>query len=375
MISTARAFKQAGIHAPVLGEVYVSQKRQFNSLDHYSKYGEGGRNSFNGTVATVFGATGFLGRYVVNRLTRAGTQVVIPFRGSEDDVRHIRVMGELGQIVFMDYDIRDYESILKTMTHSSVAINLVGRNYSTRNFSMEDCLVTGAQSIARAAKENNIRQFIHVSALNAKAASKSKFFQLKAKSERAVTEIIPSATIIRPAECYGQEDRYLNKFAYLRKLPFGVPLVGSGWNTTKRPVLISDVAQGVVNAVRDKTTLGKTFELYGPEEYFLHDMVAFVYRMIKKPFRAIPVPMQAYTVAGWLGEQSIFAPKLTRDLALRQFLSEEINEDAYTFEDLGISPENMNDAALAILRRHREYYYHDQVLDENEFCKPITAYQ
>jgi len=85
--------------------------------------------------------------------------------------------------------------------------------------------------------------------------------------------------------------------------------------------------------------------------------------------------MQAYTVAGWLGEQSIFAPKLTRDLALRQFLSEEINEDAYTFEDLGISPENMNDAALAILRRHREYYYHDQVLDENEFCKPITAYQ
>ena len=52
-----------------------------------------------------------------------------------------------------------------------------------------------------------------------------------------------------------------------------------------------------------------------------------------------------------------------------------MHEDAHTLEDLGITPVNMNEAAIAVLRRHRSYYYHDQILQETEFCKPVTSYQ
>lgn len=65
------------------------------------KRGSGGRSSFSGLVVTVFGATGFVGRYVVNRLGKMGSQIVVPYRGDEHDHRHLRLMGDLGQVVFL----------------------------------------------------------------------------------------------------------------------------------------------------------------------------------------------------------------------------------------------------------------------------------
>lgn len=59
----------------------------------------GGRSSATGVVVTVFGATGFAGRYLVNRLAGSGTTVICPYRGNEDDTRDLRVMGDLGRIV------------------------------------------------------------------------------------------------------------------------------------------------------------------------------------------------------------------------------------------------------------------------------------
>ncbi len=71
------------------------------SVSSLAKRGKGGRSSFSGVVATVFGAPGFVGRYVVNQLGRVGSQVVVPYRGDEADYRHLRPMGDLGQIVFL----------------------------------------------------------------------------------------------------------------------------------------------------------------------------------------------------------------------------------------------------------------------------------
>ncbi|KAI2563880.1 NADH:ubiquinone oxidoreductase subunit A9, partial [Homo sapiens] len=85
-------------------------------------HGKGGRSSVSGIVATVFGATGFLGRYVVNHLGRMGSQVIIPYRCDKYDIMHLRPMGDLGQLLFLEWDARDKDSIRRVVQHSNVVI-------------------------------------------------------------------------------------------------------------------------------------------------------------------------------------------------------------------------------------------------------------
>ncbi len=52
----------------------------------------------SGATITVFGGTGFIGKYVVNELARQGSQVVCPFRCSEEKALPLKQMGDLGQV-------------------------------------------------------------------------------------------------------------------------------------------------------------------------------------------------------------------------------------------------------------------------------------
>jgi len=333
------------------------------------KYGQGGRLSFNGNVVTVFGATGVLGQYVVSQLARQGTQIIVPYRSSEDDTRDIRVMGDLGQIVFLEYDVRDYDSIVKSLSHSTAAINLVGKNIETRNFSFQACHVDAAAAIASAAAECGVKNLVHVSHIQASAESPSVFMRYKAAGEKAVLEKFPTATMVRPAETFGDEDELLNRFAYMRKLP-RIPLVGSGWDTMKLPVYSIDVAKGVAAIALNADTAGKTFELYGPEEYHLREIVEYVFRQIRMDLRVVNIPLSWYENVGKLFELSPFPARWTADRVTREVLSEVANPEANTFADLGITPTNINDVGIGILRRHRHPMHEELMVRQEDDIRP-----
>ena len=75
------------------------------------KKGPGYRSSFSGNVATVFGAGGMVGRTVMNRFGRNGTQIIVPYRGDFYHLQRLKVVGDLGQVLFTPFDLRDEESI------------------------------------------------------------------------------------------------------------------------------------------------------------------------------------------------------------------------------------------------------------------------
>lgn len=235
------------------------------------KRGTGGRSSFNGMVATVFGNTGFVGRYVCNKLGKLGTQMILPYRCDQYETGRLKCTGDLGQVLFQQFDLRDEDLIRKSVKHSNVVINLIGRDWETPNFTFDEVHVEGARRLARISREMGVERFIHLSALNLSPqpdpillSTGSQYLRSKYFGELAVREEFPEATIIRPSDIYGQEDRFLRLYASnWRHQMRGVPLWKNGEQTEKQPVFISDVAQAIVNAAKDPDTAGKVYQAIG----------------------------------------------------------------------------------------------------------------
>uniref|UniRef100_A0A8C9T0A4 NADH dehydrogenase [ubiquinone] 1 alpha subcomplex subunit 9, mitochondrial n=1 Tax=Scleropages formosus TaxID=113540 RepID=A0A8C9T0A4_SCLFO len=329
--------------------------------------GKGGRSSFSGVAATVFGATGFLGRYVVSRLGRVGSQIVIPHRCDQYDTMHLRPMADLGQIIFMEWDARDKDSIKQAIAHSNVVINLVGREWETRNYPFEDVHVTIPQQIARAAKEAGITKLIHLSHLNADIRSPSKYLRTKAVGEEAVKAEFPDAIIMKPSEMFGREDRFFNHFANMRWFGKAVPLIALGKKTVKQPVYVVDVAKAIVNAIKDPDSNGKTYALAGPNRYLLHDLVEYVYAVAHRPFVAYPLPRPLYQ----LFELPPFEPWTTRDKVDRFHITDMKYPDLPGLEDLGIVPTSIEQKAIEVLRRHRRFRWLEEELGEARPAKTV----
>ncbi|OWR53359.1 hypothetical protein KGM_211948 [Danaus plexippus plexippus] len=364
--------------------VYI-QSGQYSSDQNLAAYkrGTGGRSSFNGVVATVFGCTGFVGRYVCNKLGKIGTQMILPYRGDFYDAARLKVCGDLGQVLFTPYDLRDEESIRRAVKYSNVVINLVGRDYETKNFKYKDVHVDGPRLLARISREMGVERFIHLSYLNAEPNPKplvmkspSMFKVSKYHGELAVREEFPTATIIRASDIYGSEDRFIRSIASIwRRHNRYMPLYRHGMDTVKQPVYVSDVAQGIVNAARDPDTRCQVYQAVGPKRYLLHDLVWWFFRLMRKdekwgfktfdmkydPVLSIKVAMANMSPAYPFG--SLHWEGLEKEAT-----TDNVVKGVPTLEDLNVTLTHMEDQVPWELRPYRAHqYYIDQI---GEFPRP-----
>ncbi|EAU86256.1 NADH dehydrogenase [Coprinopsis cinerea okayama7 len=307
-------------------------------------YGPPGYSAVSGHTVTVFGCTGFLGRYLVSKLGKIGTQVVAPYR-DEDESRHLKLMGDLGQIVRMEWDLRDEKSIAECLRHSDTVINLVGRDYTTKNFDFKQVNALGAERIAKIAAENGVSRFIQVSHLNASENSPSKFYASKAEGEARVLEAFPNATIVRPSILYGYEDKLLTNMAIW---PIWWKLNNA--ETKIRPAHVMDVAQALVNLVRNPKVSG-TVNLPGPStltyEYLL-DLVSSV--TLQPPSKAPTLPRIVAENIAKLGN-AVWWPTLSPDEVVRRYIND--SEVPGDWDVVDVTPSEIEDHAITYLRRYR----------------------
>lgn len=322
----------------------------------------GGRSSVSGVVVTVFGCTSALGRYVCNHFGRIGSQLVLPYRsaGGDHPIQHLKIMGDVGQVLPLTWDIRDDKSIYNAIKHSNVVINLTGRLWDTRNFKMEDIHIEGARKIATICREAEVERFIHVSVANADANSPSRWMRSKALGEQAVRDVYEGATIIRPTVFYGPEDRLINGMGQmLRFWPF-YPLMNPQGKA--QPVYYDDVAKAILNAVADDNSIGRTYDLGGPDVYTNEELMELASTLVAiKPSIVLRDPVQLMDVAARFLEFHR-SPRFTRDL-LADRSDRVVAPGSLGLQDLGVTPTAIESKMLNILRRYRRPVRFDEIIE------------
>jgi len=358
------------------------------------KRGTGYRSSFSGQVATIFGATGMVGRGVTSRFGKNGTQMVIPYKGDFYDAQRLKVCGDLGQVLFSPYHLKDEESIKKAMKYSDVVINCTGREYETRNFKFKDINVTGPATLARCAKEMGVKRFIHISSINASDKPEwlfmpggSNWLKTKREGERAVLAEFPDATIFRPSEMYGDGDymvAYYNSWLRKATKSKSMAMWKGGFNSARAPLFVQDLTSGIMAALADDASKGVTFEAMGPEHFLQAHLIDWMHEQMHKDahdygYKKVDLRFSAtsFVKAGiasflpfGLGNRYLRAPTLER---LERSQLSEISEGLPSITELGVKLHKVEEKMpfeLLFFRAFRDHEY--QTEEEKPPIHPLV---
>ncbi len=239
-------------------------------------------------VATVFGGSGFLGRYVVKRLARLGYTVRVAVRDTEA-ARFLRPAGAVGQIVPLFAPTGQEAAVARAVDGADVVVNLTGILAEARKGDFFKVHAEGAARIARLSASSVARHLVHVSAIGADAGSESLYAQSKAKGEAAVREVFPKAVILRPSVVFGPEDAFFNRFAAMAQVSPVIPIVSGA--SKFQPVYVGDVADAVLAGVSRADAAGKLFELGGPDVMSFRALIAYMLAVIGRERRILDLPL------------------------------------------------------------------------------------
>ena len=197
-------------------------------------------------LVTIYGGSGFVGRYIARRLAREGWRVRVAVRRPNEAV-FVRPYGVVGQVEPVFCNIRDDVSVAQVMAGADAVVNCVGILNESGANGFDAVQAEGAARIARLSAEQGVARLVHLSALGADADSASDYARTKAEGEAAVQEHRPDAVILRPSIIFGPEDQFFNRFAGMTRMGPVLPLVGA--DTRFQPVYVDDVAQAAVKGV------------------------------------------------------------------------------------------------------------------------------
>ncbi|GHD64003.1 3-beta-hydroxy-Delta(5)-steroid dehydrogenase [Thalassobaculum fulvum] len=288
-----------------------------------------------GQLATVFGASGFIGRNIVRELAARGVRVNAVCRDAEQ-AKFLKPMGAVGQVTPMRADVTDPAAVARAVAGADMVINLVGILYQSGRNTFDAVQATAPGTIAKAAADAGVRALVHVSAIGADADSRSAYARSKAAGEAAVRAAFPAATVLRPSIVFGANDSFFNRFAAMAQVMPFLPLIGGGANKFQ-PVYVDDVADAAIAALQRPEAAGKTYELGGPSTYTFRQLLELMLVEIRRRRPLVTVPFWLASLQAAVLEL-LPVPPLTRDQIELLKRDNVVAPGASTLADLGVDP-------------------------------------
>ena len=298
-------------------------------------------------LATVFGGSGFIGRYVVKRLAARGYVVRVAGRYPEAAL-FLKPMGNVGQIVPLAASLNDEAAVTRAIEGSEFVVNAVGILAESRAGDFQRIHAEGPGRIARIAASAGVRKLVHISALGADPRSDSLYASSKAAGEAQVLQAFPHATILRPSVVFGPEDHFFNRFAGMaRMLPF-MPVVAG--ETKFQTVYVGDVADAILAALDREDAAGRVFELGGPRVLSMREMLTYILKETGRDHRMVNMPMCVMRLQARI-LQHLPGKLLTVDQLKLLAKDNVVTPGSSGLAELGVTPTPIEQVVPAYLRR------------------------
>ncbi|MCR9268693.1 MAG: complex I NDUFA9 subunit family protein [Hyphomonadaceae bacterium] len=327
-------------------------------------------------LVTLFGGSGFIGRYAARTLVQAGYRVRVAVRRPHL-AGEVRLAGAPGWVDIVQANVRNKTSVANAIEGADAVVNLVGILFEKGRQSFEGAQRDGAINVAEACRDAGIERLVHISAIGADAESNADYAETKGEAESGIRAVLPSAVILRPSIVFGPEDEFFNRFAAMSAHPVSsiapfLPAIGGG-KTKVQPVYAGDVADAIAAAVTRADAVGNTYELGGPRTYTFKDLYDFIGETIDRKRYALPLPFFIAKPLGlafgtlfryvWpLSSGILGAPPITGDQVEMLKTDNVVAEGALTLADLGVDElETVEAIVPSYLYRFRPYgQYHQK---------------
>ncbi len=306
-------------------------------------------------LVTIYGGSGFVGRYIARRMAQAGWRVRIAVR-RPNEALFVKSYGAVGQVEPVLCNIRNDLSVAAAMSGADAVINCVGTFDRAGKNNFDAVQNQAAGRIAAIAAQEKVDALVHISAIGADINGASLYAKSKGAGEAAVLAAYPKAFILRPSVIFGNEDQFFNRFAGMATMSPVLPVVGG--DTLFQPVYVDDVAQAAVNGILN-TSKG-IYELGGPEvasfASLMHKMLGVIQRrrwVMNVPFFAARIMAGVLDFASAITGGLFSNGLLTRDQVTSLRSDNVVGNTAKTLADLGVTATRMDNVIPEYLWPYR----------------------
>jgi len=238
----------------------------------------------------IFGASGLIGRHLIRKLTQSNFKVTAVTRNIHQKGYLLKTQGNPGYIDIVESSIFDENKIVSLAKKADICVNLVGILYQKGKINtFKNIHENFPNFLSRICKDQNVKQFIHLSALGVERAKDSQYAKSKINGEALIKSNFKEANILRPSVIYAVDDNFTTNFMTLLSLSPIFPLYYNG-STLFRPIYVSDLIE-IIYQVIVQNIKSLTIECIGSEEISLKEILKKLLKLIGKKRILLPIPL------------------------------------------------------------------------------------